>query len=234
MQVIRLSQTADREAWLDMRRGKIGGSDAKSVQPLSKGSDRNPAGLWDLLAQKLAIAKDGEPERDRGQRLENEGLVITARTFALELDLDPGMWVSDINPDISVSPDAAERAQTITYAAEAKCLDSKNHIKAIVIDMIAKGTIPPALGYTKDDSYKGFNYIPKEFQHQIVQYFVVNEDLQIVYFTLYDDRIAFESLMHHVITVTREQVADLITGQLEYEQTILTQVKELARCLAAI
>jgi hypothetical protein len=221
MKIIKLSQREDREAWLDLRRGKIGGSDAKGVKPLSRGLDRTPAGLWDLLAQKLCVAKDGEPEMDRGLRLEQEALHKTIETIGKPLDLDPGMWLSDLDEDISVSPDSAEPGNKPTYSAEAKCLDSKNHLKYIVTDMRLKKL--------SGSDYKGILGIPAEFKEQVIQYFAVNEYLQTMYFTLYDDRQALEGLMHYVITVTRDEVADLITGQVEYEQDTLKQIRELIK-----
>jgi len=221
MKIVKLSQRDDREAWLDIRRGKIGGSDAKGVKPLSRGADRTPAGFWDLLAQKLCIAKDGEPERDRGLRLEPIALAKTATMIGKTLDLDAGMWVSDTDEDISVSPDSAEPGDKPTYSAEAKCLDSKNHLKYIVTDMRLKKV--------SGNDYKGILGIPAEFKEQVIQYFVVNEHLQTIYFTLYDELQAIEGLMHYVITVTRDEVADLITGQVEYEQEALKQVRELIK-----
>lgn len=219
MKVINLSQTNDREAWLELRRGKIGGSDVSKVKPLSRGTDRTPAGFWDLLAQNLSIAKDGEPERDRGLRLENEALTKTSALIGKPLNLDAGMWISDLDPDISVSPDSAEPVEKPTYCAEAKCLDSKNHLKYMVTDIRLK----------KLDDYKGIDGIPKEFKEQVIQYFIVNEDLQTLYFTLYDDRIAVERLMHYVITVTRVEVEELITQQVEYELETLSQIRQLIK-----
>lgn len=219
MKIIRLSQTTDREAWLELRRGKIGGSTAKKVKPLSRGADRTPAGFWELLAEKLSIAKDGEPERDRGLRLENEALVRTAQQYELDLDLDCGMWVRDDNEDISVSPDSAERGDKPTYAGEAKCLDSKNHLRVIVMDKRA----------LRSENYRAFDSIPPEFQEQIVQYFVVNDDLKAVYFSLYDDRIVIEKLMHHVIVVDRAEVTEEINAQLEMERSVLTEINELVK-----
>lgn len=219
MKIIKLSQENDREAWLDLRRGKIGGTDASKVKPLSRGTDRTPIGFWDLLAQNLSIAKDGEPEADRGLRLQNEAIDKTSKVIGKPLNADAGFWVSDNNKDISVSPDSAEPSDTPTYCAEAKCLDSKNHLKYLVTDLRLR----------KNPDYKGIDGIPKEFKEQVIQYFIVNENLKTLYFTLYDDRQALEGLMHYVITVNREDLTEDITSQMEYEIEVLKQVKQVIK-----
>lgn len=229
MKVINLSQSEDREAWLDLRRGKIGGTDVKNIKPLLRGADKTPAGFWDLLAQKLSIAKDGEPEIDRGHRLENEALTLTMSIIDKPLNLDPGMWISDFDKDVSVSPDSAEPVDKPIYCAEAKCLDSKNHLKYSVIDKIARGELPPMLDYNYDENYIGINYVPKEHQHQVIQYFVVNEDLQTLYFTLYDDRIAYENLTHHIITVERKDIEEKILEQKQIEINVLSEIRSLIK-----
>lgn len=224
MQIVKLSQSEDTQAWMELRRAKIGGSTTKSVKPLSRGTDRTPAGFWELLAENLAIAKDGEPERDRGHRLENEALKNTAKVYKLDLDLDPGYWISDLNPDIAVSPDGAEAGDKPTFAAEAKCLDTKNHLKFIVKDRIAKKT---------NKEYRAFDSLELDskinFKAQVIQYFVVNPDLETLYFCLHDDRIVLEHLVNYCIVIKRETIETEIIAQAEYEVDILKEVKTLIK-----
>lgn len=221
MKVIKLSQTYDREAWLQMRIGKITGSKSKQLKPLSRGADRTPQGFWYLLAEKLAVAPDGEKDIDRGQRLENEALAATAVRLGIVLDLDPGMWVSDENEDIAISPDAAEDSVTPTFAAEVKCLSSANHLKHVIKDLRARG---------KDD-YRPIDQIPDDsksaYREQVVQYFVVNEKLQRLYFVLYDDRIALDKYMHHVIVIERSQIEDEIAEQKRTQLETLAEISNL-------
>src|ERR1041385_6549608 len=102
MKIIRLSQDKDREAWLQLRLGKITGTKAKKIKPLTRGVDRVPQGFWQILAEQLAVQSDGEEDLDRGHRLENESLQIAADKLGLSMDLDPGMWISDDYEDIAV------------------------------------------------------------------------------------------------------------------------------------
>jgi hypothetical protein len=223
MQIIKLSQTEDRDAWLEGRRGLITGAKAKGIKLLNRGTDRTPAGFWELLAENLAIAKDGESERDRGLRLQNDGLLIIEKQFKLKLDLDPGFWVSDIDPNIAISPDASEIGNKPVYAAETKSLDSKNHLKLIINDCRAK----------KLPEYNPFNSLKidssLDFQDQALQYFVVNEKLKTLYFGLYDDRIALEHLIQYTIIVERKHVQDLIEPRIEEQKDILKEIKLLIK-----
>jgi hypothetical protein len=221
MQIVRISQTDDREVWLEHRRGKATGSKAKGLKPLSRGTDRTPAGFWQLLAEKVAVAADGEKDIDRGHRLENEALELTAQKLELEMDFDPGMWIADFNEDIAVSPDAAEKGGAPTFAAEAKCLATANHLKYVIKDIRAR----------KEDSYKAIDQIPSDakssYREQVVQYFVVNENLERLYFTLYDDRVAIDIYAHHVIVIERKDILDEIEKQKYMQIDVLNQVDAL-------
>lgn len=225
MQIIKLSQTEDREAWLDERRGVITGTKAKAVKPPKRGAGI-PQGIYELLAEHVAIAKDGEPERDRGLRLENEALELTAQRYGLKLNTDPGMWLSD-DGKLGVSPDAAEDSKHPTYAAEAKCLDSKNHLQGVLNDWLAR----KKPDYNPIESLK---ISTSDFTDQVIQYFVINPKLGIVYFTLYDDRIALDNVMHYVIEVKREHVAEYIDSQEAYERGAIERVENMIKILKEI
>lgn len=222
MKVIKLSQENDREAFLDFRRGRISGTKAKNVKMLTRGKDRIPAGFYAIMAEKLAIEKDGEPEMDRGLRLENEGIALTAKKWKLDLDYDPGVWVSDKDEDMIVSPDACEKKKIPTYAAEAKCLDSKNHLLGILQDKRAR----------REDDYKPLQSLKigqSDFRWQIIQYFVINEKLETVYFTLYDDRYAYDNLMHYVIPIDRQDILEEIASQRAEQIALLAEMRSIIK-----
>lgn len=223
MKIIKLSQTQDLEAWLDARRGVITGTKAKAVKPLSRGTDRTPAGFWELLGERLAIAKDGEPEIDRGHRLEAEAIEKIAQKYELDITNDCGMWVHDSNDSIAVSPDASEKGDKPSYAVEVKCLDTKNHIKALVKDMRAK----KSENYNPLDSLKVTTAC--DYVNQALQYFVVNEHLQKLYFGFYDDRVAYEQLELHVVEIERWQVEELVVLQLTEQLDIIASIDELVK-----
>lgn len=225
MQIIKVSQTQDREAWLELRRGVITGSKAKKVAAPKRGN-KTPAGVYELLADQLAIAKDGEPERDRGLRLENEALLLTQDRYNLDLNLDAGLWLSD-DGKRGVSPDAAQVSDTPRYAAEAKCLDSKNHLQAIINDYEAKQL----------DDYNPVNSLRignEDYSYQVIQYFMINDNLEQVYFTLYDDRIVLENVMHYVIVIERQHVIDRVTEQEVEQRAVINQVNKMIEILKGV
>lgn len=225
MQILKLSQSNDREAWLEARRGIITGTKVGKVAPPKRGNGTSQ-GVFELLAEKICIAKDGEPERDRGLRLENEALKLTADKFKLKLNLDAGMWLSD-DGKLGISPDAAEDSKKPTYAAEAKCLDSKNHLQGILTDYSNK-KLP---NYNPLDSLK---IATSDFTPQVIQYFVINPDLKTVYFTIYDDRQALDNIMHYVIQIHRKDVSEYIDGQEAYQRDAINKVDEMIKILRSI
>lgn len=223
MKILKLTQNSDE--WLQWRLGKITGSKAKSVQPLSRGNDRTPAGVWTLLAERVADNAGGEAPIERGHRLENVALARLAAEFELNIDTEPGVWVSDIDDDITISPDGAENTELPTYAAEVKCLASARHLMYIVKDIIAKGK----------DGYRAIDSIPNEYgsayREQVVQYFVVNEKLQKLYFVLFDDRIALNGYDFYVIEINRSDIEDEIKAQTESQQQVISMVNNLIAAL---
>lgn len=225
MQIIEVSQSTDRQAWLELRKGVVTGTKAKAIAPPKRGGGI-PQGVYELLAEKVALEKDGEPERDRGLRLENEALLLTAEKYGIELNVDPGMWLTD-DGKLAVSPDACEPGEKPAFAAEAKCLDSKNHLQGVLNDYASKQL----------DNYnpiKSLKIGTSDYTAQVTQYFVINPDLEIVYFTLYDDRVVLENVMHYVIEIKREHVQEFIEGQEAYERDALSRVDEMIRVLKEI
>lgn len=216
MKILRISQQADREQWLEFRRGKITGT--AKVRPLTRGEDRTPQGFWKVLAGKLAVdSNTGETPMQRGQRCENEALAWVAETKGVELDLDPGVWVSDKSSDIILSPDGAEPSETPRYAAEAKNFDSENHLKYIYQDIVSK----------RKPDYNPLFSVPKEYQDQVLSYFSVNEHLEVVYFVLADDRVIYPELEHYLIEIKREDVGYLIEELQEVQERVLENVENV-------
>ena len=225
MKIIKISQSGDRENWLELRKGVITSTKAKKVKPLSRGKTL-PAGIYELLAERIAISKDGEPERDRGLRLENEALILTQEKYNLDFELDAGMWFSD-DMKLAVSPDASEVSDKPTYAGEAKCLDTKNHVQAILTDYQNK----QLANYNPLDSLK---IGTSDYTQQVIQYFVINKDLETLYFTLYDDRVVLENVTHYVIIIKREHVAEYADSQELYERDAIVKVNHMIKILKGI
>lgn len=165
--------------------------------------------FYQVIADQLATLPDDEWRMDRGIRLEDVAAERFAKDYNKKLEV-VGCCVSDADPRIINSPDRlitpSSKDATIvnekyTEALEIKCLSSARHLQAIIE-----------------------NVVPDEFFTQKVQYFVVNEHLETLYFAFYDERFKYKNLQLHVIKVTREDVGDWPKIMLNYQ---LNQLKEM-------
>lgn len=214
MKIIQLSQTDDREAWLDQRRGKATGT--KDITPLTRklNGTNTPAEFFNLLAERISVETDGEPPLERGHRLEAENIARTVKTLKLKkAKADAGVWVSSDDPNFTVSPDAYEDTDNPKWAIECKSFDSKKHIAIVLNDLYKQGKLDTrysVLFSPMDDEYSAFNSVPKTNQTQILQYFAINDSLKVVYWALYDELNTIEGLRHYVIPVYRKDVDGLV------------------------
>lgn len=247
MKVINLSQTDDREAWLDERRQRITGTKFSTVRPLKvkRNGTNTPQGFWDLLAEYVAVAPTDVKPMDRGHDLENVAIGEATAKLGISsyaVNTDPGMWISDKDDKVAVSPDGAENAEKITFAFECKCLNSGKHLMYIIHDIVAKhinddkfmsklpdwliDALPPMA-----DAYDPLLSVPPEYQSQAMQYFTVNEDLQKLYFILYDDRMSIDDFVCYIIEIDRKDVADRAKEQMEICEQQLGRIRQLLKML---
>lgn len=210
--------------------------------------------FWQLLADMIAEQPDGEPPMERGHRLENTNIMMACEKLGIptySVEFDAGMWVSDVDDRIAVSPDAHAKPQigingleyNPTFAFEAKNLGTKYHLQTVVpfrvfqmlydsetsdeqreeLRSLALKLFPEVL-----ESRREFDFIPEQYQAQVLQYFVVNHDLETVYFTMFDDRV-YSSLRHEVFEVDRLSVASEIEAQETKELQTLTLIDALQK-----
>ena len=209
--------------------------------------------FWQFLADMIAEQPDGEPPMERGHRLENTNIMMACEKFDISPDVvefDTGMWVSDVDDRIAVSPDAHAKPRIFnglehnpTFAFEAKSLGTKYHLQTVVpfrvyqmlnysetpnsqrneLQSLALKLFPEILGTRRE-----FDFIPEQYQSQVLQYFIVNPDLHTVYFTMLDDRV-YGSLQHEVFAVDRQSVASEIEAQETKELQTLALIDELQK-----
>jgi hypothetical protein len=209
--------------------------------------------FWQFLADMIAEQPDGEPPMERGHRLENTNIMMACDKFDISPDVvefDTGMWVSDVDDRIAVSPDAHAKPRIFnglehnpTFAFEAKSLGTKYHLQTVVpfrvfqmlnysgtpnsqrneLQSLALKLFPEIL-----ETRREFDFIPEQYQSQVLQYFVVNTDLHTVYFTMLDDRV-YGSLQHEVFAVDRQSVASEIEAQETKELQTLALIDELQK-----
>lgn len=196
---MKITTFADKDAWMEGRKGKITGSRVGDVV-MKKAADGYKMGFYELLAERLAIVPDGENPMDRGTRLETEAIERFMKETGKKVDTSLVIWERDDNPNIAISPDGFMKKKEAT---EVKCLNSALHIKTYL---------------TKK--------IPKEYEDQGIQYFVVNDDLETLYFLFYDPRFP-GPLAFFVLEMKREDVQESVVAYLEYERKVLDEVNRI-------
>ena len=171
-------------------------------------TEGHKVGFYQLVADALSMPADDEDRMDRGHRLEHEAIEELERQIGKKINMDIGICTRDDEERIANSPDGMrkERGKWV-IAVEVKCLKSALHIQAVVE-----------------------NKIPDEYWSQAMQYFVVNDDLEILYFVFYDPRFAHKPL--HVIELKRENVQETVEHLLAYQIDALKQVDELVERLS--
>lgn len=193
------------DEWLNFRKGKISGTMLSDMY--SKRGNRK-IGFYELVAQSLSIDPDDENRMDRGLRLEEEAILLFTEKYGKMVER-VGVCVHDKYPDVINSPDGLiKHGKKYTEAVEVKCLSPARHLQAVIEDEV-----------------------PLEFEAQKLQYFIVNPDLQTLYFIFYDPRIA--SVPFHVIKVDRdESLQAAVDKYLEFQVEQLREVKEIIERLA--
>lgn len=193
----------DRTAWEQARLGKITGSKLKDLI-VKKGTGKK-IGFYQLIADRLALPADEEKPMDRGTRLQEEALdKFNEETGLAAVSGDLTLWVRDDNENIALSPDGVIGE---TEAVEIKCLNSARHIEALI---------------TKN--------IPADYIDQVIQYFIVNEKLETLYFVFYDPRLLTKQFFF--IPVSRSMYQDKIEEYLMLENAMLEEVDQLVAQLS--
>lgn len=193
------------DEWLENRKGKISGSKLKDIV-VKRGTGRK-IGFYQLLADKLAIDEQVDNPMERGSQLENEALDLFSKEASKKIE-QVGLCVSDENPNIALSPDGLiKKGKKYPEAVEVKCLNSAKHLEAF---------------FEKK--------IPVEYHEQAMQYFIVNENLETLYFVFYDPRIIVKPI--HWIEVKRKDIEDEIQYLKDYQIQTLKEVEELLVSLA--
>lgn len=190
-----------KEQWLAGRQCCITGSSLADIV-VKRGTGKK-MGFYQLIADRVAHNPDpDESAMDRGNRLEREAVEKLNEHTGLKFNqVDNEIWVSSDNDNIVISPDAYVKGKKITIAAETKCPNSAKYLM-----------------------YRDIDEVPLEYELQVLQYFIVNTDLETLYLTLYDDRIVAAPI--HIITVTRKELGLRIEHYLKYQLDTLAEVNK--------
>lgn len=240
MRILELEQGS--EEWLKAREGKITGTKLKEVaststplkadiiaelekttvvfsknqtipelmellppvaQQMLKARVPKKLGFYEILAEKIAREKGDEKPMDRGTELEPEARAAVAE-FLKEEITEVGICVHDKYDDISLSPDGLIYKKGVpVYAVEIKCLSTARHLQALIEQKI-----------------------PDDYHFQVLQYFIVIDELEVLYFSFYDPRIVGYELV--VIEVHRDEVKKEVEQWFNYQVEALEEINQLA------
>ena len=157
-----------------------------------------------LTPNDYADRLNGEPfsMMARGHILEPEIAENFAKTYKKKLDKDSVVWVSDNNPNSYISPDRTitDKDGVCREAVEIKALSSAN-----VLEIWKTGRIPE-------------EYIP-----QIAKYFIINKDLEILYWVVGTDLIP--GLELQVFECRRDEYSRMLTEIEAFENLSLAMIE---------
>lgn len=205
--------------------------------------------FWKFLAETMAEQPDNENPMARGHRLEPENITLTLQQLGYKPEdctTDCGIWESDEDPRLACSPDAYEATEDPTWAIECKSLGSAYHLQAVIPWMIhsqlirqhtlpdslsdaAAQVLPPAatsLNATEMD------FIPETYRAQVLQYFVVCDTLETLYFSMYDPRV-YGDARHQTIPIHRKDIQPLIANHKRKQLNTLHIIDTLTKVTGA-
>ena len=188
----------DKESWLEARKGKITGSRLKDI--VVKRGTGEKITFYEMIAERIAEPADDENPMERGIRLETEAITEFEKVIEQKIDTSLVIWESDENKDIAISPDGFTDRET---AVEVKCLSSAKHLEAYL---------------TKK--------VPSDYEYQVLQYFIVNEELETLYFVMYDPRMP-DKIKLHYFTIKREEVQEQVDIYLAYQKEKLAEIDRI-------
>lgn len=193
----------DEQEWLDGRMGKVTGTRLKDL--VMKRATKPKKGFWEVIAERVALPPSDENVMDRGHRLESLAIEAFSKKTGKKVNTDLVMWIRSDNPDMAISPDGYMDEKKITEAVEVKCLNSASHIEAYI---------------NKE--------IPSDYEYQVRQYFIVNDDLETLYFVFYDPRMPIDMFY---LEVHRKDIQAEIDELMQVERESLIKMAEIEKLL---
>jgi len=193
-----IKKLTNKEEWLDERRGRITGTSAGSI--FSKRDKKPLKGFYTLLAERVAIPATLESAMDRGLRLEEEAIKRFCEITKKKVDhCENVICYREDEPNIAYSPDGIVEKENADV--EVKCRNSEAHIEAFLT-----------------------GGVPKEYEAQIIQGFVVNDELKTRYMIFYDPRCPRDLFY---LTINRSDYKMKIIEALQEQKDTLKQLAEL-------
>jgi len=171
--------------WLRLRLGMITGTRLKSVMG---GKQAQKTLVYELVAEQLSGRAEElyrTPAMQWGTDHEAEAVELYEEQTGVKTE-EVGFCVSKKMTYLGLSPDRLiKRGKKYVKGVEVKCPSTKVAVK-----------------------YRAEGGIPSEYKWQVINYFLVCEDMQELDFVVYDPRIIRPELKLHIATVTREDLQE--------------------------
>jgi len=204
MSSIKIKKFEDEGDWILARRTKITSTKLKNIYSVKGKGEKK--GFYELIAERLALPRpEGENKLQRGHDLESEAIELANKELKKTFIHDLTFWQRKDNESIAVTPDAY--LEDLTEAIEVKCLSSADHIKAVILKKY-----------------------PDEYKYQVYQYFIVNDDLRILHFVMYDPSLSVRSYIR--FEIKRQDIEEEISKFKKYEEEKLRQVNDIVNQLS--
>lgn len=202
MKVIEIEQgSAD---WEQLREGRLTGTKIGSIYAKSRKADemfdtsKHLLGFYELLAERLTDSDDLSSSVERGKALESEALEVASDELGIDF-VHGNVWELDKNH--IESPDGY--TSDLKMAIEIKCLSSARHIQTIYEDTP-----------------------PKEYATEYANYFLVNNELEVLIVFLYDPRFINDKLRTHYWFLNRMDLMPQIKALKQVKKAVLKELKE--------
>ena len=205
MKIIEIEQGSDD--WKQLREGRLTGTKIGSIYAKSRKQgevfdmNKHLLGFYELLAERLTDSDDLSSSVERGKELESEALEVASDELGIDF-VKGNVWELDKNH--IESPDGY--TSDLKMAIEIKCLSSARHIQAIYED------IPP-----------------KEYETEYANYFLVNNELEVLIVFLYDPRFINDKLRTHYWFLNRMDLMPQIKALKAVKKQVLKELKEAER-----
>lgn len=188
--------------WGQERKGKVTGKKAKGLMGRTKVEWVNL-----LVGENMSkMYPQEETDLARGNRLEPEAIEYFEKKTGLKVEA-VGIIARHDNPRIASSPDGiiwddkkvSGDGKQGAYAAEleVKCLAVKSHIEAI------RAKIACVVNKTPE-----WDIVPDEHRPQALEYFITNDDQDLLYFVFYSEDILDARMV--IATIRRQDIHDEI------------------------
>jgi putative phage-type endonuclease len=170
------------EEWLNARIGVITGTRLKQVL-----GTQSKNLLYELIAECLAPSTEmGMSEAmERGSLYESDARMLYESTTGYDIET-VGLCIHDEYDWLGSSPDGLYKENNkYVGAIEIKCPNTKTHIEYLVEKKI-----------------------PSEYKAQVLQYFIVNDDLEWLDVVSYDPRIQLPEMQMSIVRVYRTDISE--------------------------